>query len=95
MGSETPAEWTRALRAFKSALQLDPDYTLAYDHIQSMLASASTPQGWVALLPNDSLVPVYDGKGTPTLSPGARAAALERAQLEAIRLAVKVAAREG
>ena len=87
MGSETPAEWTRALRAFKSALQLDPDYTLAYDHIQSMLTSASTPQGWLALLPNDSLVAAYDEKGSTRLSPAARAAALDRAQQEAIRLA--------
>ena len=87
MGATTPAEWTRALRAFKSTLELDPDYTLAYDHIQFMLTSASSPQGWLALLPNDSLIAVNDGKGQPRLSPPAREAALERAQEEAVRLA--------
>ena len=87
VGPATPAGWTQALRAFKSALALDPDYTLAYDHIQFMLTNASSPQGWLSLLPNDSLVATHDTAGQPALSPAAREAALDRARQEGIRLA--------
>ncbi|MDQ2670009.1 MAG: tetratricopeptide repeat protein, partial [Gemmatimonadota bacterium] len=87
MGPETAADWTRALRAFKRAIALDRDYTLAYDHIQYMLTSASSPQGWLALLPDDSLVSVYAAEGKPQLDERTRAAAVEHAQQDAITLA--------
>ena len=33
--------WTQAIRAFKRTLALDPDYALAYEHVQFMLGSAA------------------------------------------------------
>ncbi|MBW8839546.1 MAG: hypothetical protein JF602_06810, partial [Gemmatimonadetes bacterium] len=34
-------QYTEAIRAFGHTLQLDPDYALAYDHVQSMLGGAA------------------------------------------------------
>jgi len=34
-------QFTEAIRAFNHSLQLDPDYALAYDHVQSMLSGAA------------------------------------------------------
>ena len=34
-------QFTQAIRAFNRALPLDPDYALAYDHVQTMLSGAA------------------------------------------------------
>jgi serine/threonine-protein kinase len=46
--------WTQSLRAFKRALALDPNYALAYDHVQLMLSVAAADRPTYALLPGDS-----------------------------------------
>ncbi len=87
VGPTTPADWTHALRAFKRAVELDPDYTLAYEHIQQILTSASSEQGWIALLPNDSVVPTHGPDGSPLLDDDTHARAVEHARADAVTLA--------
>jgi len=78
---------TRALRAFRRTLALDPDYSLAYDHIESMLANASRAGGSLALMPTDSFAPTRDDVGRVLVAPAVHAAAVERARGEVVRLA--------
>ncbi len=52
-GDQSPA-WTQAIRAFRRTLALDPEYALAYEHVQAMLASASSAQPYYALVAPDS-----------------------------------------
>ena len=83
--NEAPA-WTQALRAFKRALALDPNYALAYDHVHACSAMAAASSRLYALLPGGLLC------GHPQLDrPGADgqrhlAAAVQRAQGEALAI---------
>jgi len=85
-GRDQSPAWTRATRAFKRALALDPEYALAYDHVQAMLASAGSAQPYYALVAADSFVMVegFDGR---TLDPSVRSAAVSRARSEALSTA--------
>ena len=49
-----PKSMTEALRSFRRTLALDPDYVLAYEHIEQMLNGAAREGASMALLPNDS-----------------------------------------
>ena len=53
-GSTRRRPWTQAMRAFKRALALDPNYALAYEHVHAMLSEAAVSNPLYALLPGDS-----------------------------------------
>ena len=80
--------WTQAIRAFKRTLALDPDYALAYEHVQAMLGAAATRGPYYALVAADSFA-LTEGAGRParcwTASP--TAAAVRRARAEALATA--------
>ena len=61
----------QAIRAFRRTLALDPEYALAYEHVQAMLASASSAQPYYALVSPDSfaLAERFDGR---TIDPSIR-----------------------
>ncbi len=82
---QSPA-WTRAIRAFRRTLALDPEYALAYDHVQAMLASAGSAQPFYALVAPDSfaMVESFDGR---VLDTPLRSAAVSRARSEALATA--------
>jgi tetratricopeptide (TPR) repeat protein len=85
-GSDQSPAWTQAIRSFRHTLALDPGYALAYEHVQAMLASASSAQPYYALVASDSfaLADRFDGH---TLDPSVRAAAVSRARTEALATA--------
>jgi len=85
-GNDQSPAWTRAIRAFKRTLALDPEYALAYDHVQAMLASAGSAQPYYALVAPDSfaLAEGFDGR---TLDPALRSAAVSRARNAALSTA--------
>ena len=81
------ASLTQSLRAFQRTLDLDPEYALAYDHIESMLAEASKPGGSLALVTADSFAPSRDLKGRSLIDSAGRSAAAARAQRAVVDLA--------
>ncbi len=78
---------TESLRAFDRTLALDPDYALAYEHIEQMLTGASRDGAGIALMPGDSFVPAMGRNGRSTLDSAARAAAAQRARSAVVTLA--------
>ena len=82
-----PTELTEGLRAFRRALALDPNYSLAYDHVGTMLSEAARPSGGIALLPGDSVALTHDAAGRSTIDSASRAAAMRRARTEVVALA--------
>ena len=83
---QSPA-WTQAMRAFKRTLQLDPEYALAYDHVQAMLASAASPQPYYALVTPDSFAMIEGFDGRPSADRATRTAAVMRARNDALATA--------
>jgi serine/threonine protein kinase/tetratricopeptide (TPR) repeat protein len=79
--------WTRAMRAFRRTLALDPDYALAYDHVQSMLGMAASPRPYYALVAPDSFALAIGADGRNLLDSTSRAAAVRRARSEALATA--------
>jgi tetratricopeptide (TPR) repeat protein/tRNA A-37 threonylcarbamoyl transferase component Bud32 len=79
--------WTQSLRAFKRALALDPNYALAYEHVQSMLSVAAANYPVYALLPGDSFAVTRTSTGRPTLDSVTVRAAVQRARTEALATA--------
>ncbi len=61
--NQAPA-FTQAIRAFRHALELDPDYALAYEHVQFMLGGAAERKPGYALVATDSfaLATAPDGR---------------------------------
>jgi serine/threonine-protein kinase len=53
-GADQAPAFTQAIRAFRRALDLDPEYALAYDHVQAMLGMAAEAKPGYALVSNDS-----------------------------------------
>lgn len=78
------AHWTNSLRAFEQALRLDPGYSLAYDHILTMLTTAGRPYSPYALITPDSFVPARTESGQPFLDSTRLAQAVRRAGAEAV-----------
>ena len=65
---------TMSYRAFKRAIGLDPNYYLAYEHVQQLLNTASQPDPPMVLLPNDSFAPrTIEATGCWTVPPSRRA----------------------
>jgi tetratricopeptide (TPR) repeat protein/TolB-like protein len=87
MAGDRPASLTEALRAFQHTLELDPDYALAYDHIEYMLAEASKSGGSLALVTADSFAPTRDRLGRSLLDSAGRTVAADRAQRAVVDLA--------
>jgi tetratricopeptide (TPR) repeat protein len=84
--NQAPA-MTQALRAFKRTLTLDPDYALAYDHVQEMLSSAATPKPYYALVATDSFVLAAGADGQSLLDSTALDGAVRLARTEALSTA--------
>jgi tetratricopeptide (TPR) repeat protein len=79
--------WTQSLRAFKRALALDPNYALAYDHVQFMLSMAAASYPIYALLPGDSFAITRSSSGRPILDSATIRTAVQRARSEALATA--------
>ncbi|HEU4697759.1 MAG TPA: protein kinase [Gemmatimonadales bacterium] len=81
------AHWSQALRAFRRTLALDPEYALAYDHVNMMYTMTARPGAPVALVAADSFARALDTAGRPRLEPAVRTAAARRASAAAVALA--------
>lgn len=83
-GVDQAPAWTQALRAFKRALALDPNYALAYEHVQAMLSEAAVSNPVYALLPTDSFAVTRTATGRQLIDNVKVAAAVQRARGEAL-----------
>jgi serine/threonine-protein kinase len=79
--------WTQSLRAFKRALALDPNYALAYDHVQFMLSVAGSDHPTYALLPGDSFAVTRTSAGRVIMDSVTVRSAVQRARTEALATA--------
>jgi serine/threonine-protein kinase len=79
--------WTQSLRAFKRALALDPNYALAYEHVQGMLSVAASDHPTYALLPRDSFAVTRTSAGRVMLDSATVRSAVQRARAEALTTA--------
>ena len=86
-GTDAGPMWTEAFRAFKRTLALDPEYALAYDHVQTMLASAAGPRPAYAMVAADSFALAHQADGAPRLDSAALDGAVRRARAEALATA--------
>ncbi len=84
--NQAPA-MTQALRAFRRTLSLDPDYALAYDHVQNMLSAAAGPAPYYALIASDSFALATGADGRQLLDSTALNGAVRRARSEALSTA--------
>jgi serine/threonine-protein kinase len=79
--------WTQSLRAFKRALALDPNYALAYDHVQFMLSVAASDHPTYALLPGDSFAVTRTSDGRVMMDSAMVRSSVQRARAEALTTA--------
>jgi serine/threonine-protein kinase len=88
-GTDQAPAWTKALQAFKRSLALDPEYALAYDHVQTMLASAAGRRPTYAMVGADSFALARAGgpEGGMLLDSTALEGAVRRARTEALSTA--------
>jgi tetratricopeptide (TPR) repeat protein len=86
VAGSTPAGMTRALKAFRRTLELDPQYALAYEHITFLLTNAANRDGSYALVAADSFAGAWN-RGQPALDSAVQAGAVRRARTEAVRTA--------
>ncbi len=86
-GADQAPAFTQALRAFKRALALDPNYALAYEHVHAMLSEAAVNKPLYALLPADSFVVARSADGRQLLDSTKLSAAVQRARGEALNSA--------
>jgi tetratricopeptide (TPR) repeat protein len=83
-GTNLAPAWTQAIRAFSRTLALDPDYALAYDHVQAMLRAAAMPHPFYALVAPDSFAVTEAPDGRALVDSVATGAAVRRARAEAL-----------
>jgi serine/threonine-protein kinase len=83
-GTNEAPFWTQSLRAFKHALTLDPNYALAYEHVQYMLSVSGSNHPVYALLPSDSFAVTRNSLGREVLDSATVSSAIQRARAEAI-----------
>jgi serine/threonine-protein kinase len=83
-GTNEAPFWTQSLRAFKHALTLDPNYALAYEHVQYMLSVSGSNHPVYALLPRDSFAVTRNSLGREVLDSATVSSAIQRARAEAI-----------
>jgi tetratricopeptide (TPR) repeat protein len=86
-GTDQAPVFTQALRAFKRALALDPNYALAYEHVHAMLSEAAVNKPLYALLPSDSFVVARTADGRQLLDSVKLSDAVKRARGEALNSA--------
>ena len=86
-GVDQAPAWTQAMRAFKRALALDPNYALAYEHVHAMLSEAAVPDPPYALLPADSFAVTRTATGRQLIDSVKLATAVQRARGEALNTA--------
>jgi serine/threonine-protein kinase len=86
-GTNEAPHWTQAIRAFRRTLTLDPDYALAYDHVQAMLGSAAMPHPSFAMVTPDSFALTQGWDGRPLVDSAVVATAVRRARTEALSTA--------
>jgi eukaryotic-like serine/threonine-protein kinase len=79
-GSNQAPALTQAIRAFRRTLDLDPDYVLAYDHVQHMLGMAAEAKPQYALVANDSFTPALAPDGRSLLDSASLQSAIRRAR---------------
>ncbi len=75
---------SQSLRAFRRTLELDPTYSLAYEHIMNMLTRSSEDDPYLALVNTDSFVEVYVKPGTRQLDSARVRNAVTLARAEAV-----------
>jgi eukaryotic-like serine/threonine-protein kinase len=71
---------TQAIRAFRRTLDLDPDYALAYDHVQHMLGMAAERKPGFALVAADSFALAFRNDGRALVDSTALQGAIRRAR---------------
>ncbi len=86
-GVDQAPAWTQAIRAFKRALALDPNYALAYEHVHTMLSQAAVTNPLYAFLPADSFGVTRSSTGQQLIDSVTVKAAVQRARGEALRSA--------
>jgi tetratricopeptide (TPR) repeat protein/tRNA A-37 threonylcarbamoyl transferase component Bud32 len=79
-GPNQAPSFTQAIRAFRRALDLDPDYALAYDHVQHMLGMAAEPKPGYALVAPDSFALAFGQNGRGLLDSMTLQDAIRRAR---------------
>jgi serine/threonine-protein kinase len=79
-GSDLAPAFTQAIRAFRRTLALDPDYALAYDHVQHMLGMAAAPKPDYALVASDSFARTVEPSGRPVMDSLSLNSAVRRAR---------------
>ncbi len=77
--NQAPA-FTQAIRAFRRALDLDPDYALAYDHVQHMLGMAAERKPVYALVAPDSFALAFRQDGRALVDSTTLQGAIRRAR---------------
>ena len=80
-----PPQWTKALRAFRRTLAIDPGYTLAYSHVADLLAIAARERPPVVLVGEDSLAPALGPGFEPLVDSATMAAGTARARRELLQ----------
>jgi tetratricopeptide (TPR) repeat protein len=83
----TPERSTNALRAFKRTGELDPGFTLAFEHVDYMLHEAGRAYPWLALMASDSFVATRSRDGTLAMDSVTLTAAVDRARKASVDLA--------
>jgi serine/threonine-protein kinase len=83
-GVDQGPAWTHAMRAFKRALAIDPNYALAYEHVHMMLTQAAVTNPFYALLPGDSFAVTRASAGRQLMDSATVTAAVRRARNEAL-----------
>jgi serine/threonine-protein kinase len=83
-GVDQGPAWTHAMRAFKRALAIDPNYALAYEHVHMMLTQAAVTNPFYALLPGDSFAVTRTSAGRQLMDSATVTAAVSRARNEAL-----------
>lgn len=78
---------TRALRAFRRAIQLDPRYVLAYEHVHAILADAASSNPKLVLVAADSLAASRSAEGVSLIDEATRRTGIARARAEALAVA--------
>lgn len=71
---------TNAIRAFRRTLDLDPDYALAYDHVQHMLGMAAEVRPSYALVAPDSFILAFGRNGQALMDSTTLQGAIRRAR---------------
>ncbi|HEY7611953.1 MAG TPA: protein kinase [Gemmatimonadales bacterium] len=79
-GPDQAPAFTQSIRAFRRTLDLDPDYALAYDHVQHMLGMAAESKPGIALVAPDSFTLAFRSDGRALVDSTTLQTAVRRAR---------------